>query len=236
MSRFENNSRKNNEYKWEKKADVSGRPKAWAEALLSPLGKKDQPKLIKNPLTGRIVSRVAETKTTGTPNKRVNGPKAICSPLTGRIDARENARIIEIYISQKRRLEFRTDYPINFPMDYSLGNNAPVTTSHWDHVMDRKMQYAMIKVKRVYSGMSFAIGRETHTIFMRMVSVEPFWRPIERLVSSFQIRRPATQRLVYSGSTDAIVQYRANERMTNITVDFPEMRRVWLLHQFQFQC
>ena len=45
--------------------DVSGGPKDWVEALTSPLGRKDQSKLSEDPLAGRIVVRVAETKPTG---------------------------------------------------------------------------------------------------------------------------------------------------------------------------
>ena len=120
------------------------------------LGKKDQPKQTKNPLAGRTDARVTDIKAPEIPNKRVKGSKAIRFPLAGRIDARENAKTTEIYVQPMRRLEFHTDNPINFPMDYSLGNTAPVT-SRCDHVMEKKLQYDTIKTHRMYSRMSFAL-------------------------------------------------------------------------------
>ena len=126
-----------------KNADASGGQKAWAEALPSPFGKKDQPKQTKNPLAGRTDARVTDIKAPEIPNKRVKGSKAIRFPLAGRID--ENAKTTEIYVQPMRRLEFHTDNPINFRMDYSLGNTAPVTTSRCDHVMERSC--SMIRLR-----------------------------------------------------------------------------------------
>ena len=73
------------------------------------------------------------------------------------------------------------------------------------------------------SRISFAIGRETHKIYMNLTATESFWKCMQRLMNSFQIRRPATHRLEYTRDIDVIVQYRPNEQTTNITMDLPEM-------------
>ena len=158
------------------------------EALPSPLERKDQSKLTEDPFTGRIVARVAENKVNGSLIKRLNIAKAMQSPLTRRIDGQENARTIEIYVSPKRRLEFHTGSPIKSPADYI----APLKTSHLDHIIDSTLQHALVKANWMYCRISFAIGRETHTIFMCMAAFERFWRLIQRLVRGFQIRRPVS--------------------------------------------
>ena len=159
VARSENNSKTNDEYKREIYGCLWRVKGLYGSFLSSPLGRKDRPNLTEAPLAGRIDAQVADTEATGIPSKRVNGAKAIWSPLTGRVDARENARTIEMYVSQKRLLEFHADNFINFLVDYSLDNIASVTTSRWDYMIDRKLQYAMVKANRMYSSIAFAIGR-----------------------------------------------------------------------------
>ena len=171
--------------------DFSERPKHWIEALISPLGRQNQPKQTKDP--------VAETKVIEIAGERVEGGKVIKSPLAGRTDVRKTIRNTEIYVSPERRLEFHTGQRI-----------------------DRKLQYAMVKRNRMFSRISFEIGRETHTILVNITATESFWRLMQRLLNSFQLHRPATKRLEYKRSTDAVIRYRPNEWTTNITVDHLE--------------
>ena len=171
--------------------DVSERPKHLVEALISPLGRQNQPKQTKN--------LVAETNVVEIAGERVEGGKIIKSPLAGRTDVRKNIRNTKIYVSLGRRLEFHTGQRI-----------------------DRKLQYAMVKRNRMFSRISFEIGRETQTIFVNITATESFWRLIQRLLNSFQLHRPASKRLEYKRSTNAIIRYRPNEWTTNITVDHLE--------------
>ena len=173
-------------------SDVSERPKHWIEALNSPLGKQNQPKQTKDP--------VAETKVIEIAGEKVEGGKVINkSPLARRIDVRKNITNTEIYVSPGCRLEFHTGQRI-----------------------DRKLQYAMVKRNRMFSRISFEIGRETHTIFVNITATASFWGLMQRLLNSFQLHRPATKRLEYKRSTDAVILYRPNEWTTNITVDHLE--------------
>ena len=172
-------------------SDVSERPKHWIEALISPLGRQNQPKQTKDP--------VAETKVIEIAGERVEGGK----PLAGRTDVRKNIRKTEIYVSTGRQLEFHTGQRI-----------------------DRKLQYTMVKRNRMFSRISFEIGRETHTIIVNITATESFWRLMQRLLNSFQLHRPATKRLEYERSSDAVVLYRPNEWTTNITVDHLEFGRL----------
>ena len=74
----------------------------------------------------------------------------------------------------------------------------------------------------MFSRISFEIGRETHTIIVNITATESFWRLMQRLLNSFQLHRPATKRLEYKRSADAVIRYRPNEWTTNITVDHLE--------------
>ena len=177
-------------------SDVSERLKHWIKALNSPLGKQNQPKQTKDP--------VAETKVIEIAGERVEGGKVIKkSPLAGRIDVRKSIRNAEMYVSPGCRLEFHTGQRI-----------------------DRKLQYAMVKRNRMFSRISFEIGRETHTIFVNITATESFWRLMQRLLNSFQLHRPATKRLEYKRSSAVVVLYRPNEWTTNITVDHLEFGRL----------
>ena len=202
-----------------KETDVSEGPENWTEVLPSPLGRQEQQKLTKDPLTGSISARVAETKVIIVPSQQVKGAKILKSSLPGRID--------EIYVSPKHRLEF-----MNFSESYSVENTAPVVTSHLDDRVDRNLQYAMIKKNKMFSKISFTMGREIHTIFVNITATESFWRLVQRLLNSFKIRRPANKRLKYSRGIDAIIQYRPNEQTANITVDLPVPVLKLLLHMF----
>ena len=142
---------------------------------------------------------VAETKVIEIVVERVEGGKVIKSPLAGRTNVRKNIRNTEIYISPGRRLEINTGQR-----------------------MDRKLQYAMVKRNRMFSRISFEIGRELHTFFVNITATELFWRLIQRLLNSLQLQRPATKRLEYKRSTDAVILYRPNEWTTNITLDHLE--------------
>ena len=144
---------------------------------------------------------VAEAKVIEIASERVEGGKLIKSPLAGRTDVRKNISNTEICVSPGRRLEFHTGQRI-----------------------DRKLQYAIVKRSRMFSRISFEVGRETHTIFVNITATESFWRLMQRLLNSFQLHRPATKRLEYKRSTDAVIRYRPNEWTTNITVDHLEFR------------
>ena len=146
---------------------------------------------------------VAETKVIEIAGEREEGAKVIKLQLAERTDVRKNIRNTEIYVSRGRRLEF-----------------------HTGQRMDRKLQYAMVKKNRMFSRISFQIGRETHTIIVNITATESFWRLMQRLLNSFQLHRPATKRLEYKRSTDAVVRYRPNEWTTNITVDHLEFGRL----------
>ena len=141
---------------------------------------------------------VAETKVIEIAGERVEGGKDIKSPLAGRTDVRKNVRNTEICVSPGRRLEFHTGQRIV-----------------------KKLQYAMVKRNRMSSRISFEIGQETHTI-VNITATESFWRLMQRLLNSFQLHRPATKRLEYKRSTDAVILYRPNEWTTNITVSHLE--------------
>ena len=203
----------------DKETDVSEGPENWAEALPSLLGRQEQQKLTKDPLTGSISARVAENNVIVVPSQRVKGAKILKLSLPGRID--------EMYVSPKRRLEF-----MNFSESYSVENTAPVVISHLDDRVDRNLQYAMIKKNKMFSKISFTMGREIHTIFVNITATESFWRLVQRLLNSFKIRRPATKRLENSRGTDAIIQYRPNEQTANITVDLPVPVLKLLWHMF----
>ena len=202
----------------DKETDVSEGPENWAEALPSLLGRQEQQKLTKDPLTGSISARVAENNVIVVPSQRVKGAKILKLSLPGIID--------EMYVSPKRRLEF-----MNFSESYSVENTAPVVISHLDDI-DRNLQYAMIKKNKMFSKISFTMGREIHTIFVNITATESFWRLVQRLLNSFKIRRPATKRLEDSRGTDAILQYRPNEQTANITVDLPVPVLKLLWHMF----
>ena len=194
-----------------KESDVSEGPENWAETLPSPLRRQYQPKLTKDPLADITV---AQTKTLGSPSKRIKRTEIIRPSLIGRIEARDKSRNIENYVSQKCRLKLNTGNRINLSEGYSLESTALVSTSQLHHMIDRNLQYA-IKTNRMISRIAFAIGRETCTIFINKTATESFWRLTQRLRNSFPIQRPAT--------TDAVLQYRPCKRMTNITVDLPEI-------------
>ena len=151
----------------------------------------------------------------------------------------ENYRNIEINVSSKRRLKSHTHNLIYLLAGDSLENSFTVTTIQLDHRTDTKLQYAIIKGNRWFSRIYFAIERETHTAFVNITATEPFRRLMQRLLNSFQIRRPATQRLEYSRSTDSVVQYRPRIKHTvimNITATEPFRRLVQrLLNSFQIR-
>ena len=201
-----------------KDSDISERPEKWTEALPASLGRHDRSKLPKNSPAEKIIARVAETKVTEIPCKIVEGAKIIRSSLIRRTDVGENVRNTDIFLSPKRRLDFRTGNLLNLSEVYSLENTAPETNSHLDQRIDRKLPYAMVKRNRMFSRISFEIGRETHILCMDVTAMESFWRLMQRLLNSLQLRRPFTQRLEYNRSTDAVIQYRRNEQMANITV------------------
>ena len=99
------------------------------------------------------------------------------------MDARETNRTIDIYVSPRRRSAFHTGRRrsafhtgnlIDFPLDFNFYNIAPVTTLDMNHVIRRKLQYAMVKANRIYIRISFAIGWETHTICLYMAAIEQF--------------------------------------------------------------
>ena len=207
-----------------KETDVSERPENLAESLPSPLRRQDQLNLTKDPLAGRIAARDAETKIILIPNKGEKGTKIVRPSLTGRIAVRENSSNTEIYVSPKRQL--LTCNLINFSKGNSLENTAPVVVSRLDKRVDRNLQYAITKSTRMFSRISFAIGRERHTIIVNITATESFWRLMQRLLNSFQVRRPTIHRLEDTRGIDAIVQCRPNEQTTNITVDLPEIGRL----------
>ena len=205
-----------------KEIEVSEGPENITETLSSPVGRQDQSKLTKDPLAERIVVRGAKTKVTEIPSKRMKGAEIIRSSLTGRIDVHENSRTIENYVSPNHRLEVHTEDYINLSEGCSLESTAPVSTTHLDHRIERNLKYAMAKTNRMIFRIAFAIGRDAHTIFVNIKGTESFWRLVQRLLNSFQLPRPATQRLKYKRNTDAVLQYIPNEQMTNITVDLLE--------------
>ena len=206
-----------------KETGVPEGPETVAEALPSPLGRQDQQRLTKDPPAGRTLARGAETKVTGIPSKNMKGTEIIRLSMTGRKYAQESSRNIEHYVSSKRRPKFNTGNLINILESCRLESTTPVSTSQLDHRIDRNLQYALSKTNRMISRIAFAIERDTQTIFVNITATESFWRFVQRLLNSFQLLRPAIQRLEYKRSTDAVLQYRPNERLTNITIDLLEM-------------
>ena len=129
---------------------------------------------------------------------------------------------LKIYVSPKRRLELNTGNLINLSEGYTLENTAPEASLHLDEIKDRKLQHAMVKRNMMFSRISLEIENETYIICMNLTATESVWRFMQRLLNSFQLRQPATLRLKHK-STDAVLQYRPKEWMTNIAVDHLEM-------------